>query len=185
MWLLLACAGPGLDLAVALPVAENATALPADRFVGPLDVAGVPTEVLCGAPDRAALLAEGHYGWRVVVLDGAGVHPPGSTEGWEVTARRWRDADAAVQARCGERAATPVLLAAHRGAAFDAMALWRVHSWVDLTGAELFLLVDDATPTERAPPRPEAASGFVLVGTRRGWSVLTPHGGMEFRSARE
>lgn len=187
MWFLLACAAPGVELGVALPAAENAVAVPAERFVGPLDVTGVPTEALCGTPDRAALLAEGRYGWRVVVLDGAGMHAAGATEGWEATARRWREADAAVKARCGAVAPTAVLFAAHRDARFDASDVWAVHTWADGAGAGMFVLVEDGGAEERPPPGGDAteASGFVLARSRGGWAVLGPDAAVETASARE
>lgn len=100
------------------PAAEHADEAPAWRFVGPRDVAGLGADVLCGATDRRALLAEGRYGWRAFVFDGDTLLlPDGSATPrarWKLAIAAWtdgwREADRAVAAICGVKPETDLLL---------------------------------------------------------------------------
>ncbi|MES2644691.1 MAG: hypothetical protein V4850_34705 [Myxococcota bacterium] len=61
MFWLLACAPPvppppALDLPVTPPAATHAAEVLVDTFVGPVEVAELDPALLCGAPDRAALV---------------------------------------------------------------------------------------------------------------------------------
>lgn len=204
MFLLLACAPaesrtppPALTLGVKLPPAQHASALPAARFVGPLDVAGLDAAALCGELDRAALLREGRYGWRVLGLSGGNVRlPDGTVESLEgdapalrALAARWVAADEAYAERCGRAPETALLIAP------DAEARHVLPSKLlglrDLAGyapAAAWLLVDDSIPDATPTPpadriaRPHATLTIAPGSTALLWSAA-PTGDGRYEAA--
>lgn len=115
-----------LAIPVTVPTATHAETVPAWRFVGPLRVEGLAKERLCGETDRAALLREGWFGWRVLVITAEGlVGPDGSVAkgDWKALARaanawrrRWAAVDDQVEVNCGVRPPEEVLIAVDREA---------------------------------------------------------------------
>ncbi|MES2640797.1 MAG: hypothetical protein V4850_14980 [Myxococcota bacterium] len=191
LWLL-ACAPPvppppALDLPVTPPAATHASGALVDEFVGPAEVAGldaahIETAALCGAPDRAALLHDGRFGWRVLVVtpeglalaDELGEEPRVASVLYRrlaSRAARWAAADKAASARCGAPVRTPVLIVADGRSRYDSN---EVGGPGILEGFDVRLLVTDAEPTPRvaAPVRREDGGYLTLAGGSGGWVVL-------------
>lgn len=194
MFWLLACTPPPepppwLDVPVSPPKAIHATAVRTDVFVGPLDVADLDAAALCGAPDRAALLRAGRFGWRVLVVTPEGLAPadevpaaPPDAGGAERRATelrsrlearvaQWNAADKLWAARCGTQPRTPVLIAAEAGSRFDTLSLW----YGGLVEAlEFRLLVSDPDPGAPMAARTASELPFylTLAGSSNGWAAL-------------
>jgi hypothetical protein len=182
MFWLLACTPappPSIELPLTLPAATNATAVPAARFVGALDVAGVDPVRSCADDERAALLREGHFGWRVLVLDQDEVSIPGPggvgqehMKLWELV-KRWQAADEAIAERCANPPDKRVLIAVDAGGTGGLESLERALH--DLEGFDVQLLVSDAQPGEGLPEPPLVAHVpfYTFAPTRSGtWAVL-------------
>ncbi len=185
MFWLLACAPPpSLTLPVVPPSAVNATAEPAERFVGPLDLGDLDAAALCEAPDHAALLKAGRFGWRVLVLGPDGfrladeVGEPGSAAERDARTKarvqQWGVADEVAAERCGAPVITPVLVAVDGGTGFDSDTFLAPSLW-DLS--EVRLLVTDPDPGPAVAPRapratPDARSYLTLVAAPEGWVIL-------------
>ena len=182
--LLLGCEpSPSTGLGVTVPTAQNATAVPASRFVGPRDGHGVQG---CGATDPVSLLVAGTYGWRVLSVAGDGVRLP---DGRSVSlgdakdlcvitelAGRWEEAAAVAQLRCGVRPETEVLVAMDVDARVGSVtALRGALGRGGVDRAHIRLLVRDDTPgapVTRAVPA-DGRQPLTLARTNRGWAVLS------------
>jgi hypothetical protein len=190
LWLL-ACAPPvppppALDLPVTPPAAIHASEVLVDTFVGPDEVAGldaahIDAAALCEVPDRAALLRDGRFGWRVLVVtpeglalaDELGVEPRVASDLYRrlgSRVARWTAADKAASARCGAPVRTPVLIVADGRSRYDANAL----GVSILDGLDVRLLVTDAEPglAVAAPVRRKDVGYLTLAGGTGGWMVL-------------
>ncbi|MFZ5482392.1 MAG: hypothetical protein ACOZNI_36860 [Myxococcota bacterium] len=157
---------PAIELPYESPAVAHPEVLPAWRFVGPLHVEGMSREELCGETDRARLLREGKFGWRVVLAkDGqVGALPggwiPRGPDGmtylpfYERVTKLWEEADARVAELCGVKPVTEVLLVMDPVAAkwWDAMgtAGYQVFRsteqerlWLPVGGTRRFTVADE------------------------------------------
>ncbi|MFZ5476869.1 MAG: hypothetical protein ACOZNI_08860 [Myxococcota bacterium] len=151
MWWLFGCSTPAppLVLPVSSPATAGATALPATRFVGPLDVSGAPR--LCDA-DRGELLADGTFGWRVIAVSGGRVVFPPDLE---ALARRWRDEDRMAAIRCPAPLVTDVLVAGEGDVPAEVLALLPGKVW-RLAEARVEIRATDTLAVRELSPRSPA-----------------------------
>ncbi|MDP2307750.1 MAG: hypothetical protein Q8P18_17125 [Pseudomonadota bacterium] len=182
-WLLACSSPPALELPVSPPLARHGVGLAVERFVGPLDVAGLDAAALCGTPDYAALLRDGRFGWRVLLAtdeglaladEGAAVATPASAADLSTRlherAERWAAADATAAAVCGAPVLTSVLIAADGGMRFDPSPLLGASAF-DAFDVRLLVADSEIEPAVAAPAKRETGFYLDLAWARNGWAV--------------